>query len=442
MAFNLGAFLGGAGVGYKFVQDAEAQAEDTKWKRTERERAQKKYAKEDSADAASEKAMSDAEAEANRRNALPSPSSTRVTLTPDAESPVSAPQSMAANPDAPSYGPNPSSMAAQIGVSQDLRSPIASASTATIDRPKVTKEDMFWNEYSKGLEAQHIQNNNLPAAETVRKMRESNQIQQYGKTWMAANNAVQSGNYEAALPVLENLYNQNLPDGKFVKVTKGEGDAFTVTQYDEAGNQLGAKTATAKEIAGSAIQGLEPAKAIELITKHNMEMGVLTQKQAQLDKTEAGKMAREEMRNTANAMLADKRFATMISVADARAKRGELGGKQPTHVATAEWLKERGIAKTDAEAWKMATQLGEAVNEKVTTDQYGNTTTADPQTGEITRFSSDGVKTVVRPATKAKGGVTVAPKTVTELPSGAKQIGTSGGKPVYQDANGKKFMQN
>jgi len=57
----------------------------------------------------------------------------------------------------------------------------------------------------------------------------------------------------------------------------------------------------------------------------------------------------------------------------------------------------------------MATQLGEAVNEKVTTDNYGNTTTHDPKTGEIARITSDGVKTVVRPATKAKGGVTVAP---------------------------------
>jgi len=112
----------------------------------------------------------------------------------------------------------------------------------------------------------------------------------------------------------------------------------------------------------------------------------------------------QQMRDTARAMSDDKRFNTMLQAAEARSRRGELGGKPPTHVATAEWLLEKGIATTPEEAWQKANQLGEAVNEKVTTDNDGNTTVYDPRTGEISRMDTDGKQTVVRAATKGLSG--------------------------------------
>lgn len=117
----------------------------------------------------------------------------------------------------------------------------------------------------------------------------------------------------------------------------------------------------------------------------------------------------QERKDVAAALRDDKRFAAMLAIAEKRGARGDLGGKQPTHVATAEWLKEKGIAKTDEDAWHMATQLGEQVNEKVTVDQLGNTTVHDPKSGEITRIDSSGKKTIVRPATKGAAKVDVAP---------------------------------
>lgn len=411
-SFNLGAFLGGAGVGYKFVRDAEAQEEDTKWKRTERERAQKKYAKDDTIDAATSKAMDDAGAEADRLNSVSTVSNPHVDIGALQGRPAPDQQpSMAANPEAPGYGPNPSSMAGKIGVSPPMDSGITAE---PVSRPPVTKEDIYWNKFAKDVEAVHLKNNDIAGAEAIRKLGESRSLQQYAKKWMAAKTAIDAGDYEGSLPQLEDLYNQNYKDGKFVKITKGEGGAFTVTQYDADGKQLGVKSATAKELSGNAAQALEPGKYIELEVKQAAEERAAARTEKRDDKKYAQQMSLQTMKETAQAMRDDKRFATMLEVADKRAKRGELGGKQPTHVATAEWLKERGIAKTDAEAWKMATQLGEAVNEKVTTDQYGNTTTADPQTGEIARYGSNGEKTVVRPATKAKGGVT------TTLPAAGK----------------------
>lgn len=117
---------------------------------------------------------------------------------------------------------------------------------------------------------------------------------------------------------------------------------------------------------------------------------------AQNDQKMKNAIILQDMRDTSREMIADKRFVTMLQAAETRSRRGDLGGKQPTHVATAEWLKEKGIAKTDNEAWKMANQLGEAVNEKVTTDRDGNVTIHNPKTGDITRIDSDGKSTVIR----------------------------------------------
>lgn len=128
-------------------------------------------------------------------------------------------------------------------------------------------------------------------------------------------------------------------------------------------------------------------------------------KLAQDEKKLANQLTVQEMKDTARAMSDDKRFAALLNAANAKSARGESGGKQPTHVATAEWLKEKGIAKTDAEAWQMANQLGEAVNEKVTTDSFGNTTIHSPKTGEISRIDSDGNKSVIRPAAKGAAPV-------------------------------------
>jgi len=44
--FTWAVFVAGGAAGYKFIKDAEAQEEDTRWKKSERARAEKKYAKE------------------------------------------------------------------------------------------------------------------------------------------------------------------------------------------------------------------------------------------------------------------------------------------------------------------------------------------------------------------------------------------------------------
>ena len=191
MAFNLGAFVSGVGTGYNFVQDAADRQDDSDWKRKVRAREQKKYDQQDAVEAASKTAMQNASAEADRQNApIQQPASNiagaGVTTDPAYASRLAEEQSFISGgevkPEA--VGLNPERLA---------------------NRPKVSKDDLFWNKYAKDIEAVHLQNGDIAGAEKIGQLVKNRSLQEYGKKWMAANTAVQSGDYEGSIPLLEEV---------------------------------------------------------------------------------------------------------------------------------------------------------------------------------------------------------------------------------------------
>ena len=156
---------------------------------------------------------------------------------------------------------------------------------------------------------------------------------------------------------------------------------------------------------GAPVQVSPEARRKGLI-QASMEAGdpasALTYEKMGADERAASAMASKERitekNNFTKEMIADKRFAAMLQAATVRASRGEAGGKDPSIVATAEWLVENKVAKDPAEAWKMANQQKASINEKVTTDAIGNVTIHSPDTGEITRIDPEGKSSTVRAA--------------------------------------------
>ena len=457
MAFNLGAYVSGMGTGYNFVQDAADKADEAKYRRTVRAREQKKYDQQDAVEAASKKAMQDASNEADRQNSLPvqqdapvMPASNvagaGVTTDPAYASRLADEQSFISGGD---VKPEAGYVSPGVGFSKDSgdAQTLAASQGVTnppVNRPTVSKDDLYWNKYAKDVEAVHLQNGDIAGAEGIRKLANSRNLQEYGKKWMAANTAVQSGDYEGSLPLLENLYNNDYKDGGFVKVTKGDGDAFTVTKYNVDGQPVEAKTATAQQIASGAVNALEPAKYIELEIQAGATDKKYTQQLTLQSAKDTAAAARQDAKDAAAAERADANNATREALADKR--MGAIlkgvtrsGGRDNATAANYKLLLEQGIAKTPAEAWQMATKLGDQMNEKVSTDPFGNVITIDPVNKEIARYDTEGKKTIVRPG---KAASTTQKATIKTLPPGAKQIGTSGGKPVFQDKDGKRFMQN
>ena len=432
MAFNLGSYVSGVGAGYNFVQDAADKADDSKWKRTMRARAQKEYDKQDAVEAASKQAMQNASDEANRQNAqqpvMPASNiaGAGVTTDPAYASRLADEQSFISGGDVKpeAVGLNPDRLA---------------------NRPKVSRDDLFWNKYAKDVAAVHLQNGDIPGAEKINQLADSRKLHEYGKKWMAANTAVQSGDYEGSIPLLEDLYNNDYKDGGFVKVTKADGGAFTVTKYDIDGKAVEAKTATAQQIASGAVNALEPAKYIEL----EIQAGATGKKYAQQmdmqNAKDAAAAARQAAKDAAAAERADANNATREALADKRMGailKGVSGGRDNATAANYKLLLEQGIAKTPAEAWQMATKLGDQMNEKVSTDQFGNVITIDPVNKEIARFDTEGKKTIIRPGKAASQGSAKGKAVIQTLPPGSKQVKVVDGKPVFEDATGKRWKEN
>lgn len=67
-------------------------------------------------------------------------------------------------------------------------------------------------------------------------------------------------------------------------------------------------------------------------------------------------------------------------------------------------------------------------------------TTAPAAQGQEGKVDIKQYQVPTRNAPSAIGAAPQAPRTINKLPEGAKQIGTSGGKPVYQTPDGKRFI--
>lgn len=110
-----------------------------------------------------------------------------------------------------------------------------------------------------------------------------------------------------------------------------------------------------------------------------------------------------------------------------------LMGKITPQKAAVYWSEQARTADTEEE--RLA-----ATTEAARYERLAQTTTpaVASQGGKLDTGSYTGLPT--RPIPSAFGGQPQQPKSLNQLPQGAKQIGTSGGKPVYQTPDGKKFI--
>lgn len=150
--------------------------------------------------------------------------------------------------------------------------------------------------------------------------------------------------------------------------------------------------------------------------------------------------ARDEVKagNEAKSLeLRDKQIIAMMN------KVGASSSNQPAFVATYEFLEKKGYPKGEIEAI-LTEKKGKSV-EDIASDLLSK----DPQAGRPRALTpqqavekAKEIKSIVSESTKKTDkspGNEGKSTPVASLPKGAVQIGTSGGKPVYQTPDGKKF---
>lgn len=147
-----------------------------------------------------------------------------------------------------------------------------------IARPGVSSADLFWKKFSGETENRFISLGQLDKAKSWRDYRSTRQADEYGRAYADA--ALNMQNPAIAGPKLEDLYNQRVPDGKFVKVTPSDGGQFTITTYDEqTGKPVNARTMAGDEMVQMGMHVLSPVKLMEWQLKNETEK---TKKAAEL----------------------------------------------------------------------------------------------------------------------------------------------------------------
>lgn len=219
---------------------------------------------------------------------------------------------------------------------------------------------------------------------------------------------------------------------------KGKTRARTTAEAIEAAREYSLRNDPAAFMAGNAM--LAPgekagAAATALEQKERLATTEAERKERQAAADRESREAIADRRAGQSEKAADQRFAAMMARLDAN-KEGKGGSKSGT-VQTLEFLRDE-LGWNKAEIGAYLTQSKHASVEdiylklKASNDKSFGEATDDElmeQARNIANMSRDGGK--------QSGG-----KTTKALPAGAKQVGTSGGKPVYETPDGKRFIQD
>jgi hypothetical protein len=128
-----------------------------------------------------------------------------------------------------------------------------------VDKPKLDAADIYRKKYAPRVTAKLMEQGKEDEAAKFEAWTQSQAGTAYGKSWMEAAMRVGQGDAVGAMPLLEDLYNKQMPDGQYAKLVPGEGGKYTVEVYDEKSNKkVGQHTGDVQEIAQLGVAMLSP----------------------------------------------------------------------------------------------------------------------------------------------------------------------------------------
>lgn len=284
-----------------------------------------------------------------------------------------------------------------------------------------------------------IQQGQLDKAKAFSDFIETNQGRDYAKSWGSAMRKVSTGDYEGAVPHLVKLYDQ-VPDGKHVEAQSLGDGKYQLNWIDtNTGQQVATKTMTADDLAHSAVMVLAPEKMVQHFVSANEQRsreGALLDRQVQLEQLrQQGQETREDRRDNRLEMrlAAQGSGGGGLTTAQQRTNDSIVAARRQLTGMTPDELLRRTQSTTATGRTNDAydPQLARAAK-LAQTRLYGDdpahdawTTQRQQQTQQVAQQPQQGSRQTLP----------------TGLPSGSKQIGTSGGKPVYQLPDGRRVVQ-
>lgn len=210
---------------------------------------------------------------------------------------------------------------------------------APSDVPGLSRTQSYLETVSPRITDAYLRQGKVAEAKAWNEFAESQQGRDYSNDYARAQRLVTTGDYDAAAPVLEGLYNRGYPDGRQAKLTSiGDGN-YKVDVYDQtSGKVIGSKTMPAADMGKLAIGALSPTKMVEFTVQQQAKRDserATVDRQIQLETLrQQGQEGREDRRDERTRMqldAMDKRLGRQL------AARGGLTATQ-----------DRGNAEIDA----------------------------------------------------------------------------------------------
>jgi len=180
---------------------------------------------------------------------------------------------------------------------EDIRRTLASAQT----QPGLQRGS-YLDAISPQITGAYLRQGKVAEAKAWRDFAESEQGRVYADDFAHAQRLVAGGAYDDAMPVLQRIYNRDLPDGSNAKLTNLGGGRWNLDVIDERTGQVtGTKVMGAADLAKSAVNMLQPTKMVDFMVQQQGKRegeGALLDRQIQLEQMrQEGQESREDRRD-------------------------------------------------------------------------------------------------------------------------------------------------
>ena len=139
-------------------------------------------------------------------------------------------------------GVTPSSSLAQVALAEDAKPRSQSDAKMTlsaVDRPKLDAMTLYHTKYAPNVVKTLLEQNKIAEAKAFEDWSRSSLGSSYGKTWSQAMLAHSRGDNAGALISLQELYNRQVPNGRYVTVKPGAKEGtYDVEVRDEKTNRV------------------------------------------------------------------------------------------------------------------------------------------------------------------------------------------------------------
>lgn len=152
---------------------------------------------------------------------------------------------------------------------------------------------------------------------------ESEKGRVYADDFAKAQRLVTAGAYEDALPVLQGIYNRDLPDGRSARLTSAGDGRWQADIVDQSGNVVNSKVMTAADLARGSINALSPVKMVEFMAqqtaKRDTDVATLNRQIQLEDLRQRGQDMRDDRRDNRVQMRLDAQDKMLSRRLDAMA---------------------------------------------------------------------------------------------------------------------------